>query len=64
VPVQSIKKGKLMPQSREDKIRLAYTAIKKKVIREGLDRAHERTLLAVAEAFALSPLKINQIVRK
>lgn len=53
-----------MPQSREDKIRLAYKAIKKKVLKEGLDREHERTLLAVAEAFDLSPLMVHKIVKK
>jgi hypothetical protein len=56
--------GETMPQSREDRIYLAYTAAKAAFIREGItDRVHGRTLLYIAELFNVNPLRVQKIVR-
>jgi hypothetical protein len=53
-----------MPQSREDRIYLAYKTTKAKLQSEGLtDRLHGRTLLYIAQVFNVSPLVIQKIVR-
>jgi hypothetical protein len=51
-----------MPQTREDRIYLAYKANKKALYKEGVDRVHARTLLYLSELFSLSPLTIQKIV--
>lgn len=51
-----------MALSREDRIRLAYKSIKVKIKKEGLDREHARAILYIAEAFSISPLKVQQLV--
>jgi hypothetical protein len=51
-----------MALSREDRIYLAYKGIKSKVQKQGLDREHARAVLYIAEAFSISPLKVQQIV--
>jgi hypothetical protein len=55
--------GGSMAQSREDKIYLAYKGVKSKIEKQGLDREHARALLLIAEAFNISPLKVDQIIR-
>ena len=49
--------------TREDRIYLGYLANKRALEREGLDRIHARALLFIAEAFSISPLLVDKIVR-
>ena len=52
-----------MPQTREDRIYLAYKATKAAFMREGItDRVHGRTLLYLAELFNVNPLRVQKIV--
>lgn len=52
-----------MPQSREDRIYLAYKANNKSLRKQGLvDRVHARALLFVAGKFDISPIYVQQIV--
>lgn len=51
-----------MPQSREDRIYLAYKAQKAKLAKEGVEKIHAHAVIVVGATFALSPLKVQQIV--
>jgi hypothetical protein len=53
-----------MALSREDRIRLAYKSIVQKIKKEGLDREHARAVLYIAEAFSITPLKVQKIVAR
>lgn len=52
-----------MPQSREDRIYLAYKATRASLEKQGLtDRLHGHTLLYLAEIFSVNPLRVQKIV--
>lgn len=54
-----------MAQSREDKIYLTYTLIKKNLTKQGVtDRLHGRTVLYLAEVFGVSPLTVQRIINE
>lgn len=52
-----------MPVSREKRIYLAYQLSYSALAKEGLDRLDARALLHVAQAFSLSPLAVQRIVK-
>jgi uncharacterized protein (DUF3084 family) len=51
-----------MPQSREDRIYLAYKACKKQWAKEEVGQLHAHAVVEVGRRFALSPIKVQQIV--
>jgi hypothetical protein len=51
-----------MPQSREDRINLAYKAKKKLYHRSEIPQAHARAVVEVGKVFNISPIKVQQIV--
>lgn len=51
-----------MPQSREDRIYLAYKACKKQWAKEEVGQLHAHAVVEVGRRFSLSPIKVQQIV--
>lgn len=51
-----------MPQSREDRIYLAYKATKAKLAKEGVGQLHAHAVVQVGGRFAISPLRVQAIV--
>lgn len=51
-----------MPQSREDRIYLAYKALKGRLAKEGVGQLHAHAVVQVGKTFSMSPLKVQQIV--
>ena len=51
-----------MPQSREDRIYLAYKAQKAKFAKEGVGQLHAHAVVQIGKIFEISPLKVQQIV--
>mgnify|MGYP003575892950 CR=1 FL=1 len=53
-----------MPQSREDRIYLAYKARKAKLAKEGVGQLHAHAVVQIGQIFEISPLKVQQIVNE